>query len=307
MKKIYLNFIGLDIDLEGDLETETPKEEPKIEFEKQTKDNVSANGKDVVTIPVELLESLMEMAKNGKSSNSTEEKFEKLVKNLTGAIRDNSEIDTRFLGQRPIPFEEVDKEDILDTPAFFFAHSVSRTIWDDYRQGSAIQIPYGRPVKFKTVSRFLTQGNAKNPSFLTVSAAIVHSKKVADFLRNHTEFKITFFEKFTDGKDITAAMAEKLSVAFNMVSQMSEHEVGAACAREGIAIDTMDFGELRRKLATKRARRMLQSESDSRNRSVKDLENFFEGKVEVQSDGSSSASRPLIQSAENRPRTESTY
>jgi len=310
MKKLKLSFIGLDFDDElensNSVEQKTNNEED-VKFEKQTKENVNSGGQNV-TIPLELLTDLTDMAKK-KSGESSDEKWEKMLSQLTGAIKDTSEIDNRFLGQRPIPYEEVDKDDILETPAFFFAHSVSKTLFDDYRQGSAIQIPYGRPVKFKTISRVLTQSHAKNPSFLTVSAAVIYSKKVANWIRNHTEFNINIFEKISDGKDITAAMAEKLSIAFNMVSQMSEHEVGAACAREGIAINTMDFSELRRKLATNRAKRMMQHEAEVRGRSTKDLENFFQGKVDVvqESGGSVAATRSQFGKVEDMTKVQPVY
>ncbi len=203
-----------------------------------------------VTLPKSVIEGLIALAgkKPGALGGGDNEAIN-AIRELTNAYKDSQATDNRFLGQRAIDITEIDQDDVLDVPAFFFSHCVSYTIWDDRKNGRTISTPYKRALKFVKVQRTVTMNaGSKIPSYLSISSIIVRSKKEAEFIRNHSHFGIKFFENIAGAKSMSAEMQEKLVTAFNMVSSFDDHTVAQRCTREGISIDSMDFAALRRKL-----------------------------------------------------------
>lgn len=277
MKRITLILNGIDLGnglgLEANPKEETAKELPSkdvviessmttdaLEFTSETPDKKPKT----VEVPMDLLTGLMELAKNGKGGKTDkddDDKFTKAIQSLADSLNSKVNPEDRFTGIKPIDFESIDPEDFLEVPEMFFAHSVSYTLWDDKKFGQTIRAPYERPIKFKILYRTVDKSIPRQPKFYNVCVALIQSKKVRDFLLKHSLFNIKFFRTQKEGDDISATLAEKLAMAFNVVNQLTEQEIVAACTRENITINTTDASELRRRLAMQRARRAESADS----------------------------------------------
>lgn len=255
-------------------------EEKKVHVEEYDLQETSDNLTDNVSIPRDVLEFLVKAKK--EKSDKSDEKFEKALDRLTRAYENSNPVDNRYLGARPVDITQIDPEDVLSVPDVFFAHSVSYSIFDDRRNGITVSTPYKRSFKFKKVIRTVTTvPGSRTPVYMSISAAIVNSKKEADWLRGHSLFGIKFFEKLGDSKDISAEMQDKLVTAWNIISSFDEHSIIQRCAREGITVDTMDMTEMRRRLAKKMASNMLKDAQARSRKTVQEFDNFIQGNIET--------------------------
>ena len=298
MKKISLILNGLDdFDLGEGLQLEKNKPEEtdgvKLDDKKVTvqttteADNLELTSetpdkkKTTVEIPVELLSGLMELAKAGKNTSGeskfAKEDFSAAIRELSKSLNSKVNPDDRFIGVKPLSSEDIDPEDFLEVPEMFFAHSVSYTLWDDKKFGQTIKTPYERPIKFKILYRTVDKSIPRQPKYYNVCVAMIQSKKVRDFLLKHSLFNVKFFRTQKDGADVSATLAEKLSMHFNVVNQMTEQEVVGACMRENISVNTTDASELRRRLAMQRAKRSLTSEEQQKQKKAKNMAELYGG------------------------------
>lgn len=154
----------------------------------------------------------------------------------------------RMFAQQAVPSEYINMEDFLDTPKTFFSYKFIYTIYDDFRYGTAIKTPYGRPIKFHPIYRYQKKGSTiRDTKVITVSMSKVHSKKEVKWLREHSKFNISFFETTKDAERVDDMFADKLSEAANLVNGMNQAAVIKRAQIEKLEI-TSDLEEMRRKL-----------------------------------------------------------
>lgn len=163
---------------------------------------------------------------------------------------------------------EIPTEDILETPAVFFSNKVMTAIFDDYKKGIPVQCPFGSIV-FKPIARY--QSPTDKNKIITQSMAVVWSKRQAEFVRNHTDFNILFFEKVSHYKDLSTDRLEKVAECYNTVKRYTEFEVQERCIKSGIKIDTDDFTELRKRLAYKMAETHILASEEFYNKQIEDM------------------------------------
>lgn len=279
MKKIDLILIGVDLNLDETIGEESKPKEEKItletslEYEDEIPDPLKnqpeKKERAMVEIPATLLEKLLNTIKgnSGEDSKALANEFRRLSEELQ-AGRNGEE---RFVGIRPVSIEDIDKDDILEVPEVYFAHSVSYTLWDDMKNGRTVKAPFGRPVKFKLVFRTVDKSIPRSPKYINFSAAIIWSKKISQFLDSHSLLGIKFFKKSNEGRDISALMAEKLSMHFSSINNLTEQEVIRACSSENIKINTPDVAELRRRLAIKRAKSSMDNDASITREAAKQM------------------------------------
>lgn len=239
---------------------------------------------DKVEIDRDVLETLLTLAKDKKNGSSSDinDKLSKAIDRLAEATAEgNDTMDRRFLGARPVDFVQVDKSDIMENNGFviFFAKSVSFAVYDDKRNGFTIKPPYNRSFKFKTIQRIIDKTSQRNPTYLSLSAVIIRSKKEAQWLREHSLFGIKFHEQKDGGKDISEDLQDKIVQAWGIVTTLDDHTVMQRCIGEGIQVDTSDITKLRKRLSLKIATNMSRDEEKIRRRPVKDYEDIINGTV----------------------------
>lgn len=269
MKQITKILIG--IDLTEDEENAQDVEQTKSSEEKDLKlsNNIpNPEGDDDVRLPKDIVAKLLNKFLDEKSETSD---TRKAIELLAASLERNASKDDRYIGFRPIRQEEIDPEDVLSTPAIFFTTSIAFYISDDKKHGRVIQTPYNRIHKFKLISRQIVSipGN-KNATVKTVSAFMTNSKKEAEFMRNHTLFGTVFFEKISEGGEISGELQDKLIQAAGIVAQMDDHTVIQRCLQmtPKIDVDTDDTSTLRRKLSRRMAESLLKDDEKFRNKQI---------------------------------------
>ena len=137
------------------------------------------------------------------------------------------------------------EDDWMDVPATFFAYSINFSIHGDRRLGKEVIPPQGA-IKFKPIVRSKRQGR-KGDEVISVSSVKVHSRSVANYLRNHSAFGISFFESMDAVLNINTEWAQKLVEANSAIQRLSDQGVIARTRQEGLPIGT-DIGKMRKEL-----------------------------------------------------------
>ncbi len=206
---------------------------------------------EMVQIPAHLLKLLTEGASVAQKANPGMDmaEFAKVLgRELSKSANANKGGSLRIT---PASIEDIDPEDILSPPSYFFCYYFKYSIYDDIRNGRAISPPLGA-VKFSPITREVRQsGRGSTPSYHNMSVALVYSKQQRDFLINHSKFNITFFENQGKASNVNQKEAEYLVQAYNQIQSLNPHQLRSRLMQEGISITTMDESELRRKLCEK--------------------------------------------------------
>lgn len=161
----------------------------------------------------------------------------------------------RVYSRPAVEYSNIDVEDSIK-PVTFFAWSISKNIFDDFKNGVAIMSPYGAPIKFSPFTQIKTKGsNDKSTKTNSMSTVQIYSKRQLEFLRNHSEFGITFFETISDAIDVSPDKADALQQASEFVKNLTDYQVKQRCLTpgSGIKIDSMDMSVLRKSLIKKLA------------------------------------------------------
>lgn len=139
-------------------------------------------------------------------------------------------------------------DDWLDNPAVFFAFSFNFSIHGDKNRGVEKNPPQG-PIHFKPIVRTKRKGR-RGEEVISVSSVKVHSKAVADYLRNHSRFGISFFENMDEVLNMNTGWAQRLVEANTSINGLSDQQIIARCRQEGLPIGT-DIQHMRKVLVEK--------------------------------------------------------
>lgn len=146
------------------------------------------------------------------------------------------------------------EDDWLDIPAVFFAYSINYSIHGDKKRGVESKPPQGA-VRFEPIVRQKRKGQ-KGEEVISVSSVKVHSKTVADYLRNHSQFGIAFFEDMDAVLNLNAGWAQKLIEANSSINRLSDQQIIARCKQEGLPVTT-DVIQMRKTLVEKIAEKSI--------------------------------------------------
>lgn len=149
------------------------------------------------------------------------------------------------------------EEDWLETPATFFAYSINMSIHGDKKRGVESKPPHGA-IQFKPIVRQKRAGR-KGEEVISVSSVKVNSKAVADYLRNHSQFGILFFEDMDAVLNINTGWAQKLIEANSAINRLSDQQVIARCKQFDIPRGT-DLVKMRKALVEHMAQASVKSQ-----------------------------------------------
>ena len=149
---------------------------------------------------------------------------------------------------------ELPKDDFLQDPVIFFAFSKYYAIWGDKRKGQQVATPYNRKIEFDTVYRFQKRGKTERGiEIVTISQAIIRSKKEAKWLDDHSLNGIKFFKNINDAKNVDVTLSEKMAEMQGMIGGMDDMKVIARAQMENISIENPDVAKIRQQLIQKLA------------------------------------------------------
>lgn len=146
------------------------------------------------------------------------------------------------------------EEDWLDVPVVFFAYSINFSIHGDNCRGKATKPPQGA-VRFKPIIRSKRKGR-KGDEVISVSSIKIQSKSAAEYLRNHSQFGIAFFENMDSVLNIDSGWAQKLVEANQSIQKLSDQQIIARCRQQKIPISA-DVPSMRKALVADIAEKSL--------------------------------------------------
>lgn len=132
----------------------------------------------------------------------------------------------------PMVTEPPDPDDYMEEPALFYAYRSFHIIADDTRRGVQVRVPGDTPlIQFKNVAY------SRQPSgALAICRYECYSKRIAKWLREHSQFNVVFFEQgtvpiYAQGN---SDYSTELSARAIMISKWPVGQIAAACAESGV-------------------------------------------------------------------------
>ena len=158
-----------------------------------------------------------------------------------------------------------DHEDALDDPCVFFCYSNYFAVFGDVKNSQEILTPYKRPLRFKPFYRYKRPSpTGRGQETVSVSRAIIHSKKEAQYLRDHSLFGVKFFENIGSIEKVDVTFSEKMIEINNVLNKMDDVQIIARAKKEieaGANIQlTSDVASVRKQLREVLANRQIKQQ-----------------------------------------------
>ncbi len=147
-------------------------------------------------LPVSLVEKMMK------------ELEEKLLNKFTSQINKLKTAEAQKTIDSDLQYVEELKEDWLEQPVVFFAFSMNFSIHGDKKRGVETLPPHGA-IKFKPLVRTKRKRN-RDVQVISVSSIKVNSASEVEYLRNHSQYGIAFFENMTSAMAVDSTWAQKM-------------------------------------------------------------------------------------------------
>jgi len=203
---------------------------------------------------------------NGVSAPETSDTklLRELVSQIKGGGNDGYDFKERYLASY-----EIDQDDQLPREKWvtFVCHKVGYVIVDDKVNGVPVRVPYGA-IKFEYDSTRRIQ-NGKEVDVVNLSRYTCRSKKELEFLRNHSNYRLVFFENMRGTSNIDANKSMKLLSVFNSFRTMGIHDLIPYANEYGIDT-TMDIQHLRASITEAYVDKQIQREKASNEIRVND-------------------------------------
>jgi len=121
--------------------------------------------------------------------------------------------------------EELDADDVLEEKDWvtFAVHRIYDVIVADVRHGKAIRAPFNK-------IEFMIQGtkirkDGKESQVTNYATYTCKSKKELDFLKNHSQYNIRFFDRINKAISVDAHKAGILSRNMTVLNAMNQHSI----------------------------------------------------------------------------------
>ena len=126
------------------------------------------------------------------------------------------------------------QDDWLEQPVVFFAFSMNFSIHGDRKRGVETLPPNGA-IKFKPLVR-TKRKRSRDVQVISVSSIKVNSKTEVEYLRNHSQYGIAFFENMTSAMAVDSTWAQKMMEAQQSITRLSDMQVIARIQQEGLSV-----------------------------------------------------------------------
>jgi len=173
-------------------------------------------------LPVSLVEKMMK------------ELEEKLFNKFTSQINKLKTAEAQKEIDADLQYVEELQEDWLEQPVVFFAFSMNFSIHGDKKRGVESNPPHGA-IKFKPLVR-TKRKRSRDVQVISVSSIKVNSQIEVDYLRNHSQYGIAFFENMTSAMAVDSTWAQKMMEAQQSISRLSDMQIIARVQQEGLSV-----------------------------------------------------------------------
>lgn len=146
------------------------------------------------------------------------------------------------------------EDDWLEVPVVFFAFSFNFSIHGDKKRGIESEPPHGA-IKFKPLIR-TRRKSGKETQVISVSSVKIQSKSVVEYLRNHSQYGIAFYENMESAMNIDSTWAQKMVEAQQSIGKLSDMQIIARAKQEGVSV-SQSPEKMRRELVELTAKRSI--------------------------------------------------
>lgn len=203
--------------------------------------------------------------KVGSITTEQHEQMLTLIKDLTSKVE---RLEAEKSNITVAPTVEADSnltDDYLEIPITFFSYSIKFRLYGDKRKGKVVGTPTGDAITFEPYYRYNVKNRGRRGTeTVSICRATVQSKSTVEWLRNHSQFGIKFFENIKSAVDQDVYLAEKMVQVSNMVSNMGDMKIIDRARQEGINISDPDINNIKQQLIKKIATSQIKSEKNSR-------------------------------------------
>jgi hypothetical protein len=136
---------------------------------------------------------------------------------------------------KPVYETRIDKDDWMDDPVVFSSYGIGYYIFDDKRNGQDVIIPGGKPAEFK----FAAGKKVRVGKVETYSAYCIHkehSRKRAEWLRNHSLYNKEFFENASYALGSNAFTADEAIKISKRIDSWDQSQIIRQCKKNGIKL-----------------------------------------------------------------------
>ena len=156
--------------------------------------------------------------------------------------------------------EGFDKDDYMVEPTLFFCFKDRHSIYCDKKIYGNTPPPNG-PIKFMPLYRYKKKFT-KGEKAITISQYASYSKKEVEWLKQHEDFEVQFFENIDDTYGKNAMLADAMTNISHTINNLSDIDVINRCKNEGIPVSSDNPDKLRKILIGKLAEKELKLDKD---------------------------------------------
>lgn len=196
----------------------------------------------------------------GASGNFADE----IAKAFIKFNKDKEEIDFRA----GIRMDQIPKEDILEVPVNFFAPCVGTIVYDDNKNGMHVRVPYNAEISFDYVTT-RKMGTGKDLQTIPLSRYKCTSKAICEFLRNHSNYKVKFYESAENLDETTLKKASRTSEIISIVKDYTIDQLFTTCEQYGVPFSD-NYAAMKGGLAMAMAEREIQVELQQQAKSLEE-------------------------------------
>jgi hypothetical protein len=155
----------------------------------------------------------------------------------------------QFQFDRQYTEADIDPDDLLTESerVTFVAHKVGYVIADDKRNGRAVQAPFD-VIVFKYNSTKQVK-NGRETDLINLCTYTCSSKKELEWLRNHSLFRITFFDKISTAMSSDVDRAQRLAGHMMRLQNIGQHRLVEMAKQRDIEPGDMDLNAIRAMIA----------------------------------------------------------
>lgn len=159
---------------------------------------------------------------------------QRLTNQFSSQINKLKEAAKRSTVEEDLDYVSELEDDWLDQPVVFFAFSFNFSIHGDKKRGVEDTPPHG-PVRFSPLIRTKRKGQ-RGTQVISVSSVKVQSRELVDYLRNHSQFGVAFYENMGSAYNVDSTWAQKMIEAQQSISRLSDMQVIARAKQENISV-----------------------------------------------------------------------
>lgn len=161
----------------------------------------------------------------------TADDIAKLIQSAVSSNRDKEkEIDYEAgIQEEQIPVDDFDKEGVR-----FCSPNIGYVIVDDVRKGHRVKLPFGKKMIFFDYAntRKIQQGKYQTAQAFSVYTS--HSKRITQWLREHSKYNIFFYESHQQAINADASRIQTLSKIMTVLQNYEVPDILKRCDEYGV-------------------------------------------------------------------------